>query len=293
MTRIYQKNRRPSGGARPGCRPSRERPRADAPGHPFGLGAADQFTVLNLGGQFPFNNPQSSITGSAGAATGSTLNLADGTITGSLDLAPGVTGHTGNVHPGGGIVQNSPLPDQAASDARSASGTLAGKAADQTFTTLNNTVVITGHSGLNVIETSGIYFTNGTLTFEGPSDAKFLINNTGSFNFSNSQFLAGAGVSPYDILFNVIGGDATVTGGGAGVLDGMILDTGGNVTYHDDTLTGALIGNNVAITSAGKVIGPTGGPPSVPEPSQTAALGLGVLGLAGLILTARKRRVAA
>lgn len=33
-----------------------------------------------------------------------------------------------------------------------------------------------------------------------------------------------------------------------------------------------------------------GGPAAVPEPSQTAALGLGVLGLAGLIVKARKRK---
>ena len=270
---------------------------AQSDGSAFGLGKASQFAVLNLSGQFQFNNPQSSITGAAGAVTGTNLNFADGSISGPLYLGTGVSTNIGNVHANGGIV-TPPASDvtlnQAAADAKSASATLAGKAADQTFATLNNTVIITGHSGLNVIDTGGINFSNGTLTFEGPSDAQFVVNDSGSFAFSNSQFLAGTGVSPYNILFNVTGGNIAVTGGGPGILDGILLDPNGDISYHDDTLSGALIGNNIAITSAGKVIGPQGGGMSpVPEPSQTATLGLGVLGLACLALKARKRRMAA
>ena len=172
-------------------------------------------------------------------------------------------------------------------NAKSASATLAGKTATQTFGALTGTQTITGVSGLNVINTSDIKFSNGTLTFAGPSDAYFVVNDAGGLKFSNSQFLAGAGVSPYNILYNVLGGPVAVTGGGQDALDGIILDPGSDISYHDKTLSGALIGNNISITSAGKVIGPPVPAPAVPEASSSVLLALGLLPLAAIAIRRR------
>lgn len=262
---------------------------------PFGLGAASQFAVLDLSGKFEFTNPQSSITGNLGVVSGGSLNTSDGIVTGDVYLGSGVTPKTGNVKISGAIKQDAAantLLNQAFSDANAASATLAGKTATQTFGTLKNTQTITGVSGLNVINTSGIDFSNGILTFAGPSDALFVINDTGGFKFSNSQFLAGMGLSPDSILFNVLGGDTTITGGGGDALSGIILNTAGSITYHDKSLSGAFIGNNISITSAGKVIGPPPPTGAVPEAGSLALAGLGGLMLLPLAFRARRTRIA-
>ena len=212
-------------------------------------------------------------------------------LAGPLYLGKDVTNVNSNVTPTGGTDQTgagNTLLDNAYSDALSASTTLSGMTADQTFASLDSAQTITAtHAGLNVIDAGEIKETNGILTFNsgGFSNVQFAVNDTGGFSFSNSQFLAGAGVSPDSLLFNVTGGDASVTGGGGTVLDGIILDTGGSIAFHDKTLTGALIGNNISITSGGTVNGPS----PVPEASTTVSFGLLLaLGLGG-VAAARKK----
>ena len=52
--------------------------------NPFGLGAAQNFAVLDLSGTFQYSNPQSSITGNLGVVSGGSLNTSDGVVTGDV-----------------------------------------------------------------------------------------------------------------------------------------------------------------------------------------------------------------
>ncbi len=93
------------------------------------------------------------------------------------------------------------------------------------------------------------------------------------------------------------------------VLNGTFTYTGPTVTRMTDfavsltstastTRSGQYTSTNTVLESTLSQIGSVtlpnaSGPAAVPEPSQTAALGLGLLGLSGLMLKARKRKASA
>ena len=82
-------------------------------------------------------------------------------------------------------------------------------------------------------------------------------------------------------------------------IEGLAFSSAGNLyaaSYGSNSITEFTPGG-IASTFATTGLNQPGGlafaPAVTPEPSQTAALGLGVLGLAGLALTARRRRASA
>lgn len=150
--------------------------------------------------------------------------------------------------------------------------------------------------------------TQGNFGDNGPDGLGAIFNETGGgaiFLQGTNGFVTGISYTPvttglnhfdvvvtpntgYDLLTITVNGTA-LGPGNAGLAAGSYrVGTGGqgsafNAAYvtlsSDITQNKTYLFDNLAVTSLA----------AAPEPSQTAALGLGVLGLAGLILTARKR----
>jgi hypothetical protein len=113
------------------------------------------------------------------------------------------------------------------------------------------------------------------------------------FNFSDANVTAGTEPSGFTNLF------PTPPGLGAGIFE-FASDTPGGTTaattftFTSPDMSGGTLGatnTSIAPNSSGvaAVTDLTPAPAAAPEPSQNAALGLGVLGLCFLAFTARKR----
>jgi hypothetical protein len=243
---------------------------------PINLGAASGYSVFALD-SLSFNGP-GVINGDV--AVGKSTNFAaPAQINGTVYENPGVPAQ-GNVTPTGGFVK---LDLSTAIGDAKAAATLAGSlTATQSFNTLGNNATVTGNGGTNVIDigSGGIKLSSGVLTLTGTANDVFIINDAGAFTFSNSGIVLGGGVKAENVLFN-ISGDVALTGGGTANFAGTILAPFSDVSIHDKTLTGAVIGNTIEDTSGFKVINST----QVPEPA-----GLSVIGIAAAGLLARRRR---
>jgi len=234
------------------------------------LGDAGNYSVFALN-QFQYNGP-GVINGDV-AVGGSTNFAAPAQINGTVFLNTGVP-QQGNIVPTGGFVTTD--LSQAISDANNEAATLAALSPTQSLGTLGKNVTLTGNGGTNVVNVSGIKMTNGTLTLSGSASDIFIINDSGKFSSSNSSIVLTGGVTANHVLFNV-GGDVSITGGGGNDFFGTILAPSSNVSVHDKTLTGEIIGLNISDTSGFKVNGTT----AVPGPSPMAASAIFVL-LVGL-----------
>jgi hypothetical protein len=108
-----------------------------------------------------------------------------------------------------------------------------------------------------------VNLTNGPLTLIGTSSSVFVINIGGNFTVSNGGIKLSGGVQAANVVWN-ISGNLTITGGGAGgaTFYGTALDVGGNVTVHDDTWNGEIIGGTITDTSGFKVNSFPPAPPS-------------------------------
>lgn len=187
----------------------------------------------------------------------------------------------------------SSVGQQAFADAAALSAAVAALGAhpDQTFTNITGTATITGMSGLNVINITGEK--NATLTINGPADAIFLFNVSGSIDTNRPMILTG-GVTATNILWNLVGTGTVLHTAGGNSLFGTFLATGPKEDFQFSALrlTGQLIDttghiqfvSNSAMTAApfeGEQEGPP--PPPVPEPSAFLMLGIGLVGFAGVL----------
>lgn len=123
---------------------------------------------------------------------------------------------------------------------------------------INNTQIIYGNDGLNVINVANIQ--NARLTLSGTASDIFVINVSGGIQTNQAMTLSG--VSASHVLFNLTGKSGKIfqTSGG-NVLYGTYLATNGGQFYFSQlNLTGALINTGGDVQAVGGSQIPTSAP---------------------------------
>jgi hypothetical protein len=175
----------------------------------------------------------------------------------------------------------------AAADATAASTTLAGLPPNQTLGTITASTTISATvPGRNVINLTDINMGNSTtLTLSGSATQSLVINVTGTSNVTLSNVSLVGGLTPANVIFNVLNGD-TVTDPNPDVVNGTIMDINGSISItNNDTINGELIsGQQISLSNNSDVeVVPT-----VPEASTAAHFTLGPLSLAAVMLLHRR-----
>ncbi|HEV3301892.1 MAG TPA: ice-binding family protein [Planctomycetaceae bacterium] len=249
---------------------------------------------------FGFNGP-SSIIGNVAVGENGKINFASpATIVGTLYEDTGVTGSNSGVVPTGGIVTNFSL-SSAVTAAQNAATNAAALTA--TGTVLGNTIVVTnpsqsvtfnGSAGQNVLKVTDLNLNNGNFTIHGTANETFIIDVSGKFIVNGSaNILLTGGVTADHVLFDITGTgqDVSITGNTTSLVNGTILALSRNISIHDQTLDGAIIGAfgnsmtfSIQDTSGFQLNGETFNPPinpnlTTPAPSSFVLFGSGLLGL--------------
>jgi hypothetical protein len=225
---------------------------------PTVLGAAGAFDVFGIGNTSVIISGPSGVTGTMAVGPNGSANLSgSGFVTGALTLDPSST----YIYSGTAAVGSVVSADltQAASDALTASTTLAGLAPTQTFGVVNNSQVITGNGGQNVINVDGINLGGSAkLALSGGANDFFFINDRGAFAMSGtSSIVLTGGVQASHVIFNVTGTGQTVNLSGGTVGQGTILAVNRDISVGYQ-LSGSLIGalnHKIEIHSGAKVNG--------------------------------------
>jgi hypothetical protein len=245
-----------------------------------------------------------------GIASGGTLNMEKSQlINGTFYAATGSTiTSTGTINGGtvSGVAANS-VVNPAVSSATSASATLAGLANTQAPPNLNNpgtSVTLTGTAGRNVIYVHIINLGAGiSLTLSGPPGASWVINVTGSGASGgislagvNSNILVAGGVTPANVMLNVVGGSGANVSITDSTVDGIVMDLAGSVTLSANKgATGTIVngeiisGQNITLDgTAAEFAAVNVVVPGVPEPSAATYFTLGPVSLIAVMLLHRR-----
>lgn len=238
----------------------------------LGLGAASSTTVLELGpSQVSITGPAGGIFGNIYIAPGGKANFSGGGefLTGNVYLGAGATYQNSGLIIGGSIFKNQDLSAQIDA-AYAAAANAAALPCTQSFTTLDGKSVntIVGVSGINVICVQNINIQGKQIKLTGPSDAKFIFNITGQFVLNGGgagpqiRVDTSAGLSPSDVLYNVIGKgqDIQFNGGGGGedccaaIVDGTLLAPDRKIALAPGLVNGEVIsGEDISIVSGSSV----------------------------------------
>jgi hypothetical protein len=235
----------------------------------FGLGAANPFSVLELGtSAVAINGSPGGVIGDVGIAANGSLSLTGSQlITGTVSLASAATFMNNSSSTPPAVVNNANL-SAAISDAQNAQSTLATLTCTQRFGTLQGTQTIQAtQSGRNVLCVQSVALEAGeviTLSAGAFSDVSFVLNVSRQFKLNGgAQIVTDGNVTPSDVLYNVVGkGDPVALTGNSSV-DGTLLATARTISLtpgfvHD----GAVIsGMAIDITGDGKVACPLVCPP--------------------------------
>jgi hypothetical protein len=260
-------------------------------GEEISLGQASGFGVLGLGSTRITISGPSGVIGTLGVGpngfgefTGSSF------VTGItfVDPTAGVkTSGSASIHP----VTTSLSP--AVNDALWASTKVAALAPTQTFGDLKGPATITGTGGTNVISAKSLRLSGSeTLTLAGSPLDHFLFNIPGRFTLSGSSAIKlTGGVSPANVLFNILGpesvGTVALTGSSKGV--GTFLVPERSFSFGPSVIEGSVLagGKDIRIHSGARLKQPPSTdthPPtvaSVPEPASWTLTAVGALALAG------------
>jgi hypothetical protein len=115
--------------------------------------------------------------------------------------------------------------------------------------------------------------------------------NNGGITLNAAQLLVAGGVTPVNVIYNVVpsnglrGANVTTSGNGV-VYDGIIMNLNGDETFNAPTVNGEAISNgNISFTNGGGVEVVA----TVPEASTIAYFTLGPLSLVAMMLLHRPR----
>lgn len=266
---------------------------------PISLGEAVNYAVLaGPYVEFSYNGP-GDIQGDVAIGSHGHINWASpAQIHGTVFEDSNVSGPNSGVTPTGGF-QSRNL-SQAISDAQAAAAAV--HAATPTASVPGGTVNITnpahnvtvlGGAGENFLSLSGLKISNGSLTLNAPTGAKFFVDVTGDFTLSgSSSILLGGGLTPSDVLFNLAGLGSSLSITGSGTFGGTLMALSRDVAVHDINFDGALIAAFGSATKTYKIADTSGfdivNKPFAPVPVP-AALPLMGSALAALGLVRRKR----
>jgi hypothetical protein len=224
------------------------------------LGDAARFTILGLANSI-VDLSSVTVNGDVAASTGGSIRVASAsTVNGSLYLNTGATyTKTGVVT--GSIFTNQTLTS-AWTSAQSVSAAAATLTPNLTYTQWNTALNIIGNGSTTVIRVGSIKIGRAdVVTLTGGANDLFIINVVGSFEMSANAKIVGSGVSPNQILINLIGTES-VTTRNANVIEGILLGPNRSPTFDGLIKGAAIFGGSKATYEASMAInGASCGPP--------------------------------
>jgi hypothetical protein len=177
----------------------------------------------------------------------------NGTASGSVQYDPTIRSRDDLESPIKALPVPAGVTSAALTAAQNVSRYAASLPASQTFGNINNSQVIAGNGGLNVVNVANVL--NGKLTLSGTSSDIFVINVSGRMETHQPMTLSG-GVLPAHVLFNLTGRSGNLLNSAGNVLYGTYLAAnGGDFTLVQLSVIGALInsGGNVRFTGGSKI----------------------------------------
>ena len=264
----------------------------------LGTAGPNYFTVLSLGGKVDLSNPSGYVNGTVGIAAPGSLQSSGPDINGTIFIQSGVTvGTSGSAQISGGVVTDNARIQLAVQDAINRSAFYASQMGTAVTITGNNQT-ITGSSALNVFNLTDLNISGGKqLTLSAPAGSQVVLNITGGFNLTGgSDILLSGGLTPSDVLYNVLGSGGQVAlngGGGNGIpeaqISGILLSPQRKIALAPGFVNGSVIGGGgISIVSGAKIQGVKG----IPEPGTVALLLMGGLPLCLAIFRRPGKKVA-
>jgi hypothetical protein len=261
--------------------------------------AGPAFWAIVTNSNNPHLNGPGTTTGNVAVTrNGATLSLDSSNayaVVGNVSLASGATvSHPAQVT--GSNVSNVSLSGVLNDAAAAAAYFQSLSATNGTTSIVNSTTIASaGVGATNVLNINKFNLGNQqTLTLSGDSNSQFILNLTDGITLNSGLIKLIGGLTPSDVLFNVVSGNLQTSGGlgNESVINGIVLvGANGQVAMSPGRINGELISlttGNFQIVSGGSVnrVPPASG--AVPEPSTYF---LSALGFAGLALLGWGRKV--
>ncbi len=119
----------------------------------------------------------------------------------------------------------------------------------------NLTLKVWGNSPLSL---TNLIIRDGTLTLQGTAGTAFIINIRNQFSLSHSaQIVLSGGLTPGDIVFNVLGSGSNVVIRGQSELTGTLQAIYRTVTIRGDSVViGDVIAREIKLSRGGNIIEP-------------------------------------
>ena len=253
------------------------------------LDEAGTFAILALSTNS--DTPSIDISSSSGVVgnlgigpSGSYGKSGGGLVSGKVFLDTGVsTAISGTPGNEGMIVSPFDL-SEAIADALQASLDAAADTTTQTVGDITSSLTIASTGSLNVIAANKIDLSgSNALTLSGAASDFFIVNVSGKLDLTGSAEIILSGVDASHVLFNFPGAGDDLGVSASSVARGTFLAPGRDFTVHGVNLFGAIIANDIRLTSGGQVrytgFAPPRPEPVIPEPSSALFWVMGCLSL--------------
>jgi hypothetical protein len=225
----------------------------------IGLGAASQYSIFVInGGELIMNS--STVWGDVALGPGGNAKtLAKTTLDGTFYFHPGTKLSVSEKDfldtSGKTVTFISRDLAQAQADANAASAAFSAMTPNQTYGNVTGNLTMTGTSGINVISMSSVNVKSRVLTFSGPSDAVFIVNVAGHFEFAQSEIRLTGGVTANNIVWNFpTTGNTILLYKAENIIRGTFLAPQRDVNYHNPaSFEGAIIAQGLNIHSMGNL----------------------------------------